>query len=84
MDYQQTGDFWSMIKAFQVMLKTENVYDVAMEVAKRSGLIKFLKEDQTPEGISRVENIQELLNSMQGFIEEQRQIEDGDPSFPIS
>lgn len=63
------------------MLKTENVYDVAMEVAKRSGLIKFLKEDQTPEGISRVENIQELLNSMQGFIEEQRQIEDGDPSL---
>jgi DNA helicase-2/ATP-dependent DNA helicase PcrA len=75
------GDFWAMIKAFQVMLKTENVYDVAMEVAKRSGLIKFLKEDATPEGISRVENIQELLNSMQGFIDEQIQIEDGDPSL---
>ncbi|MPS71758.1 MAG: ATP-dependent DNA helicase [Chryseobacterium sp.] len=75
------GDFWAMIKAFQVMLKTDNVYDVAMEVAKRSGLIKFLKEDQTPEGISRVENIQELLNSMQGFIEEQIQIEGGDPSL---
>ncbi len=75
------GDFWSMIKAFQVMLKTENVYDVAMEVAKRSGLIKFLKQDATPEGISRVENIQELLNSMQGFIEEQTQIEGGDPSL---
>jgi Superfamily I DNA and RNA helicases len=75
------GDFWAMIKAFQVMLKTDNVYDVAMEVAKRSGLIKFLKEDQTPEGISRVENIQELLNSMQGFIDEQIQIEGGDPSL---
>lgn len=75
------GDFWAMIKAFQVMLKTDNVYDVAMEVAKRSGLIKFLKEDATPEGISRVENIQELLNSMQGFIEEQTQIEGGDPSL---
>lgn len=75
------GDFWAMIKAFQVMLKTENVYDVAMEVAKRSGLIKLLKEDQTPEGVSRVENIQELLNSMQGFIEEQIQVEGGDPSL---
>ena len=75
------GDFWAMIKAFQVMLKTDNVYDVAMEVAKRSGLIKLLKEDQTPEGISRVENIQELLNSMQGFIEEQIQVEGGDPSL---
>ena len=75
------ADFWSMIKAFQVMLKTENAYNVAMEVAKRSGIIKFLKDDQTPEGISRVENIQELMNSMQGFIEEQQQLEDGDASL---
>lgn len=75
------ADFWAMIKAFQVMLKTENAYTVAMEVAKRSGLIKFLKDDQTPEGISRVENVQELMNSMQGYIEEQQQLEDGDPSL---
>ena len=75
------SDFWSMIKAFQVMLKEENVYNVTMEVAKRSGLIKFLKDDQTPEGISRVENVQELMNSMQGFLEEQQQIEDGDRSL---
>lgn len=76
------NDFWSMIRAFQVLLKTETAYNVAMEVAKRSGLIKFLKDDQTPEGISRVENVQELMNSMQGFIEEQMQLEDGDPSLP--
>ncbi|MFL9834322.1 ATP-dependent helicase [Chryseobacterium terrae] len=76
------SDFWAMIKAFQVLLKTETAYSVAMEVAKRSGLIKFLKDDQTPEGISRVENVQELMNSMQGFIDEQMQIEDGDPSLP--
>ncbi len=75
------ADFWSMIKAFEVMLKTEDAYTVGMEVAKRSGLIKFLKDDQTPEGISRVENVQELLNSMRGFIDEQQQLEDGDASL---
>ena len=75
------NDFWQMIKAFQVMLKTEDVYQVAMEVAKRSGLIKTLKEDHSPEGVSRVENVQELMNSMQGFIDEQNQLEDGDPSL---
>lgn len=74
-------DFWVMMKAFQVMMKTDDAYSVAMEVAKRSGLIKNLKEDQTPEGISRLENVQELLNSMQGFIDEQMQLEDGDPSL---
>lgn len=75
------SEFWEMIRAFQVMLKTENVYNVAMEVAKKSGLIRFLKEDQTPEGISKLENVQELMNSMQGFLEEQMQLEDGDPSL---
>lgn len=75
------ADFWAMIKAFEVMLKTEDAYTVAMEVAKRSGLIKFLKDDQTPEGISRIENVQELLNSMRGFIDEQQQVEDGDPGL---
>lgn len=75
------ADFWTMIKAFKVMLKTENAYTVAMEVAKKTGLIKNLKKDQTPEGISRLENVQELMNSMQGFIDEQQQIEDGDPSL---
>lgn len=75
------SDFWAMVKAFQAMMKTENVYNLAMEVAKRSGLIKFLKDDATPEGISRLENVQELMNSMQGFIEEQQQLEDGDASL---
>lgn len=75
------ADFWSMIKAFEVMLKTEDAYTVSMEVAKRSGLIRSLKEDQTPEGISRLENVQELLNSMRGFIDEQNQLEDGDASL---
>jgi DNA helicase II / ATP-dependent DNA helicase PcrA len=74
-------DFWSLIQAFQVKLKTEDLYQVAMELAQRSGLIKNLKEDQTPEGISRLENIQELLNAMLGFQEEQMQLEGGDASL---
>lgn len=75
------SEFWNMIKAFQVMMKTETVYQVAMDVAQKSGLLKLLKDDQTPEGVSRMENIQELMNSLQGFIEEQQQLEDGDPGI---
>ncbi|WP_303821844.1 ATP-dependent helicase [Apibacter mensalis] len=74
-------NFWTMIKSFQVLLKTEDVYEVAMKVAVTSGILKTLKEDDTPEGISRVENIQELLNSLQGFVDEQRQLDEGDPSL---
>ncbi|EML9005500.1 UvrD-helicase domain-containing protein, partial [Elizabethkingia anophelis] len=42
------SEFWNMIKAFQVMMKTETVYQVAMDVAQKSGLLKLLKDDQTP------------------------------------
>lgn len=74
-------NFWTMIQSFQVLLKTEDVYEVAMKVAVISGILKTLKEDDTPEGISRVENIQELMNSLQGFVEEQKQLDGGDASL---
>lgn len=74
-------EFMTMIKSFQVMLKTHDVYEVSMHVAKTTKLIGTLKEDDTPEGISRLENVQELLNSIQGYVEEQKQLDEGDPSL---
>ena len=78
---QRLNDFIIMIKSFKVMIEQQDVYEVAHHVAKTSGLIKTLKEDDTPEGISRLENIQELLNSIQGYVEEQIQVEDGNPTL---
>jgi len=74
-------NFWTMIQSFQVLLKTQDVYETAMKVALTSGILRLLKEDDSPEGISRVENIQELMNSLQGFVDEQKQLDDGDPSL---
>lgn len=78
---KKIDDFWQKMKALKVMMKTENAYQIAMEVAKQSGILKQLKEDATPEGVSRLENVQELLNSIQGFIDEQQQIDGGDESL---
>ena len=75
------NDFCLLIKRFQVMLKTHDVYEVTMEMAKATNLLNTLKEDSTPEGISRLENVQELLNSIQGYVDEQKQLEDGDASL---
>ncbi|MFA5620148.1 MAG: UvrD-helicase domain-containing protein [Weeksellaceae bacterium] len=75
------NDFVIMLKSFKVMMATKNVYEVALYVAKTTGILKALREDDTPEGISRLDNIQELLNSIQGYVEEQEQLEDGDPSL---
>jgi len=78
---QKLQDFITMIKSFRVMLRNHDVYEVSMHVAKTAGLIKTLKEDDTPEGISRLENVQELLNSIQGYVDEQKQLDEGDPSL---
>lgn len=75
------NDFVLMIKRFQVMLKSHDVYEVTMEMAKTTQLLNALKEDSTPEGVSRLENVQELLNSIQGYVEEQQQLDEGEASL---
>lgn len=59
--------FVTLIKSAQVLLNTHNAYDVAVEVGKRSGLVKELYADKSVEGIQRYENVQELLNSIKEY-----------------
>lgn len=59
-------DFTLMIRSFQTML-LKPAYEVAMHVAKQSGLLKSLYDDKTVEGIARYENIEELLNGIKEF-----------------
>lgn len=62
-------DFAIMIKSFQIMLETNNAHDVAFHVAKTTKLLSELYNDKTVEGVSRYENIQELLNGIKEFVE---------------
>lgn len=66
---QVIESFVYMIKSFQVMLEKHNAYDVAFRVGKETGLVKELFVDKSTEGITRYENIQELLNSIKEFTE---------------
>jgi len=63
-------NFAMMIKSFQTMLDSHNAYDLAMHVAKQTGLLKLLYDDKSVEGVSRYENITELLNGIQEFVED--------------
>ncbi len=61
---------WSeMIQLFQKETETRPAYDAAMEIAKRSNILKHLFEDKTIEGINRYENVQELLGAVKEFTE---------------
>ncbi len=63
------ADFIAMIKSFSIQLKTQNAYEVAKKIAITTGIMKTLNEDDTPEGVSRLENIEELLNAVKDFTE---------------
>ena len=49
------------------MLANKNAYEIAEYIGKQTGLIQDLYKDKTPEGISRFENIQELLNGIKEY-----------------
>ncbi|MBR9860158.1 UvrD-helicase domain-containing protein, partial [bacterium] len=63
-------DFVNMIKSFAVMAESHNAYDLAMHIARSTSLLKILNEDKTIEGISRYENVSELLNGIKEFVED--------------
>lgn len=67
-------DFATMIQSFQVMNQSADAFQVSEYVARKTGLLQELKKDGTPEGIARMENIEELLNGIKDFVEEQREL----------
>jgi DNA helicase-2/ATP-dependent DNA helicase PcrA len=69
------SNFATTIQSFAAVAKNNNAYDAALHIAQNSGLLKDLYEDKSVEGISRYENIQELLNGIKEF-SEREDIED--------
>jgi len=57
----------TLIKSFRSQSEEKDAYDLAEHITKSSGLYSLLKSDTSPEGVSRFENIQELLSGMQDF-----------------
>lgn len=68
---KKVADFVMMIRSFQTMLETQSAYVLGEYVARTTGLLQDLFQDKTPEGVSRYENIQALLNGMREFSDPQ-------------
>ncbi|WP_339839601.1 UvrD-helicase domain-containing protein [uncultured Maribacter sp.] len=74
-------DFVTMIKSFQVMNETTDAFALSEHVAKKTGILLEFKKDGTPEGIGKMENIEELLNGIKDFVEGQREIDEATGSI---
>ena len=68
--------FVTFIKQYAKQLHTMDAYDLAYQVAVGSGIINDLKQEKTPESISKFENLEELLNSIKEFTT-QNDVEEG-------
>jgi len=78
---QKLFDFVTMIKSFQIANENLNALEILNEVLKRVGVVNLLKNEGTPESISRIENIEELINAVQDFIDGQKEIVDSNGSL---
>lgn len=65
---KKLDDFHSLISGFISQNNEQNAYELAQLVIKNTGIAKEAYDDMTPEGMSRAQNIQELLNAMNEFV----------------
>jgi len=74
-------NFATLIQRFQIENEGLNAFEIADLVTKKIGLVQELKKDATPEGIARIENVEELLNGMRDFTEGQKELADATGSL---
>jgi DNA helicase II / ATP-dependent DNA helicase PcrA len=74
-------EFVTLIKKFSMEIARKDAFESASLIAKESGILKELYEDKTIEGLSRYENIQELLNAVKEFVDDEEKEDKSLSSF---
>jgi len=68
---RNTADgFIDLIESTRKRLDSANAYELADYVAKRSTLLDFYRNDNSIEGMGRLENLNALLDGIQSFVED--------------
>lgn len=74
--------FRDIISEFCHMAKSLNAYELGKEIISRSGIMNDVMQDSSPEGMSRKENIDELVNGIYEFCNTRR--EEGNERIQLS
>ena len=62
-------NFVTMVKSYWAMHNTHSAFDLGEHIASSTGIVKELYSDKSPEGVSRYDNIQEVLNGIKDYTE---------------
>jgi DNA helicase-2/ATP-dependent DNA helicase PcrA len=63
------NDFVTMVKSYRTMHDTKSAFDIGEHISASTGMLKELYSDKSPEGVSRYDNIQEVLNGLKEYTE---------------
>lgn len=66
--------FYLLINGFKTQIDTASAFDLAHDIASKSGMLNEFKSDRSPENVSRLENIEELLNAIKEFSESRKEL----------
>ena len=67
---KRLSDFHNMISDFHQRSATDDAHTLALHIAKESGLREMIFSGHDPEDLSRQENLQELLDGIGVFVDE--------------
>lgn len=67
---RKVAEFVSLIRSLAEKRVEMPLYDFGLEVATRTGILAEYSQEKTPENQSAIDNIEELLNTMQLFTEQ--------------
>lgn len=70
--------FKNLIQAWRERLQTEDAYTLGHDIIMKSGISRDIYSGRNPEDILRQENLEELLSSIQDFVESRREEDMGD------
>ena len=70
---KKLAGFKELIESFISQLQELSAYELATRIVKESGIASDAYQDQTPEGMSRQENLQELLGGIHEFCESRQE-----------
>ena len=74
--------FYNLISRFIEQADKVDAYELGRMVVQESGIMADLMQDRTVEGISRQENVQELMDGMHDFLRSRQ--EEGDESVMLT
>jgi len=77
---QKLNDFRNLIQGFIDNVE-KDAFELGQEIIRGSGILSEIYSDTTPENLSRQENLQELVNGLNDFVEIHR--EEGDDDLTL-